>query len=107
MLLQDHRDFRLLWIAQLISQMGDKVYALTLSWWVLELTVSPETPQGDPSRVGYMMAVGALAATVFGPWLGTLADRYPRGAALFPKVAAYFHWADRTHELGVHPAGSE
>lgn len=78
MLLQDHRDFRLLWIAQLISQMGDKVYALTLSWWVLELTVSPETPQGDPSRVGYMMAVGALAATVFGPWLGTLADRYPR-----------------------------
>lgn len=38
-------------------------------------------------------------------WLAELlADRYPRGAALFPKVAAYFHWADRTHELGVHPA---
>ncbi len=78
MLLKTHRDYRFLWLAQLISQMGDKVYALTLSWWVLELTVSPAMPEGDPSRVGYMMAVGALAATVFGPWLGTLADRYPR-----------------------------
>lgn len=78
MLLKTHRDFRLLWLAQVISQLGDKVYALTLAWWVLELTVSPSYPQGDPSRVGYMLAVGALAATFLGPWLGTLADRYPR-----------------------------
>jgi MFS family permease len=68
----------MLWLAQLVSQMGDKIYALTMAWWVLELTVSPQTPQGDPSRVGYIMAVGALAATLFGPWLGTLADRFPR-----------------------------
>lgn len=78
MLLRDHADFRLLWLAQVVSQLGDKVYALTLSWWVLELTTTPEDPLGDPSRVGYMMAVGALAATLFGPWLGTLADRFPR-----------------------------
>lgn len=38
-------------------------------------------------------------------WLAQLlADRYPRGAGLFPKVADYFHWSDRAHELGVHPA---
>lgn len=78
MLIRTHSDFRWLWLAQVVSQMGDKVYALAISWWVLELTVSPATPHGDPSRVGYMMAVGALAATFFGPWLGTLADRYPR-----------------------------
>jgi DHA3 family macrolide efflux protein-like MFS transporter len=77
-LIKTHRDFRYLWLAQLVSQLGDKIYALTLSWWVLELTVSPENPKGDPARVGYMMAVGALAATFFGPWLGTLADRFPR-----------------------------
>lgn len=78
MLIKTHRDFRYLWLAQLVSQMGDKIYAITLSWWVLELTVSPQDPKGDPARVGYMMAVGALAATFFGPWLGTLADRFPR-----------------------------
>ncbi|PKQ00575.1 MAG: hypothetical protein CVT74_03320 [Alphaproteobacteria bacterium HGW-Alphaproteobacteria-13] len=38
-------------------------------------------------------------------WLAQLlAERYPRGVALFPRVAEYFHWADRAHELGVHPA---
>ncbi len=78
MLIRTHPQFRLLWLAQLVSQLGDKIYALALSWWVLELTVSPQDPLGDPARVGYMMAVGALAATFFGPWLGTLADRFPR-----------------------------
>lgn len=38
-------------------------------------------------------------------WLAQLlADRYPRGASLFPRVADTFHWADRAHELGIHPA---
>lgn len=38
-------------------------------------------------------------------WLAQLlADRYPRGAALFPRVAEAFHWAERAHELGIHPA---
>lgn len=78
MLIRTHSDFRRLWLAQVVSQLGDKVYALAISWWVLELTVSTAHPHGDPSRVGYIMAVGALAATFFGPWLGTLADRYPR-----------------------------
>jgi MFS family permease len=78
MLIRTHSDFRLLWLAQVISQLGDKVYALALSWWVLELTVSAEHPEGDPSRVGYIMAAGALAATFFGPWLGILADRFSR-----------------------------
>lgn len=38
-------------------------------------------------------------------WLAQLlADRFPRGADLFPKVAEYFHWPERAHELGIHPA---
>ncbi|WP_411340874.1 hypothetical protein V6U71_02665 [Sphingopyxis sp. J-6] len=38
-------------------------------------------------------------------WLAQLlAERFPRGADLFPKVAEYFHWAARAHELGIHPA---
>lgn len=78
MLLRTHTDFRLLWLAQVISQLGDKVYTLTLAWWVLELTISPQNPEGDPSKVGYILAAGALAATLLGPWLGSLADRHSR-----------------------------
>lgn len=38
-------------------------------------------------------------------WLAQLlAERYPRGAALFPRVAEHFHWGTRAHELGIHPA---
>ena len=38
-------------------------------------------------------------------WLAQLlADRYPRGAALFPRIAEHFHWGARAHELGIHPA---
>lgn len=38
-------------------------------------------------------------------WLAQLlAERYPRGADLFPRISAYFNWEDRVHELGIHPA---
>lgn len=91
MLIRTHKDFRFLWLAQVVSQLGDKVYALTLAWWVLELTVTPENPRGDASQVGYMLAVGALAATAFGPWLGSLADRFSRRALMI--------WADLARAL--------
>lgn len=85
-LIRSHADFRMLWLAQVVSQLGDKIYALTLAWWILELTVTPENPQGDASQVGYMLAVGALAATLFGPWLGSLSDRFSRRSLMI--------WAD-------------
>lgn len=81
-LIRDHADFRRLWLAQVVSQLGDKVHTLTVAWWVLELTASARHPQGDPSQVGYVMAVGALAATLFGPGLGWLADRFPRRSVM-------------------------
>lgn len=38
-------------------------------------------------------------------WLAQLlAERYPRGAAFFPRVADHFQWGARAHELGIHPA---
>lgn len=38
-------------------------------------------------------------------WLAELlAQSFPRGAALFPRVAERFQWHERAHELGIHPA---
>lgn len=38
-------------------------------------------------------------------WLAELlADRHPRAARLFPRIADHFHWHTRAHELGIHPA---
>lgn len=38
-------------------------------------------------------------------WLAELlAQRYPRAARLFPRIAERFEWNERAHELGIHPA---
>lgn len=38
-------------------------------------------------------------------WLAQLlAERFPRGAAFFPRIAEHFEWGTRAHELGIHPA---
>ncbi len=38
-------------------------------------------------------------------WLAQLlAERYPRGEALFSRIAEHFEWGARAHELGIHPA---
>ena len=38
-------------------------------------------------------------------WLAQLlAERFPRGAAFFPRIAEHFQWGERVHELGIHPA---
>jgi len=38
-------------------------------------------------------------------WLAQLlAERFPRGAPFFPRIAEHFQWGERAHELGIHPA---
>ena len=66
-----HRDFRIFWLAQLLSLTGTWLQSLGQAWLVLELT-------GSPFRLGL---VGALQ---FGPFLvlsfvaGVVVDRLPK-----------------------------
>jgi MFS family permease len=66
-----HRPFALLWSGQTISRLGDSLYRIALSWWVLEKT-------------GSAAAMGAVALFTFAPMLlflligGVLVDRLPR-----------------------------
>ena len=71
-----HRDFRLLWLSQLVSQTGSQMQTVALHWHVYVLTRSP-------------LALGALGLTrvlpiiVFSLFGGVTADRYDRRRVMF------------------------
>jgi MFS family permease len=66
-----HRPFALLWTGQTVSRLGDSLYRIALSWWVLEKT-------------GSATAMGAVAIFSLAPMLfflligGVVVDRLPR-----------------------------
>jgi MFS family permease len=71
-----HRDFRLLWLSQLVSQTGSQMQTVALHWHVYLLTRSP-------------LALGALGLTrvvpivLFSLWGGVAADRLDRRRVMF------------------------
>ena len=92
-------DFRRLFIGRVVSAVGDKFFSIAIAWWVL-------TKAGENSRfhLGLIMAVNVLPVIVFGPLLGTLADRSDKRRVMLAADAARavlmlalagFLWADR------------
>lgn len=65
-----YRDYRLLWICTLGIYVGHWIEAVVVSWLVLELTDSP-------FLVGLLGAC-RFVAMFFGPFFGTISDRYNR-----------------------------
>jgi MFS family permease len=70
-----NRNFSLLWAGQIVSQIGDKFYAIALAWWILEKTNSP-------SMMGTFLIAAVLPSLLFGPIAGGLIDRWNRKAIL-------------------------
>lgn len=66
-----NRNFTLLWVGKIISQLGDKFYAIALAWWILIKTNSPVT-------MGLFLFVSAFPAILLGLYGGVLADRLNR-----------------------------
>ncbi len=65
------RDFRLLWMGQVIAWSGDSIYQIGLLWLILEMT-------GSQSLAGIITAIGYLPALLLGLFLGVLADVWDR-----------------------------
>lgn len=66
-----NRNVTMLWLAQMISYMGDAVYQIALIWLIFDITGS--------STVTGMVAMSAyLPAMLFGLLGGVLADKYDR-----------------------------
>jgi MFS family permease len=76
-----HRDFRLLWLSQLVSLTGSQMQTVALHWHVYVLTRSA-------------LALGALGLTrvvpiiLFSLWGGVTADRHDRRRVMFLAQAA-------------------
>ena len=64
-----NRNFRLLWIGQGTSLLGDQFYLIALPWLVLKLT-------GDPLALGTVLALTGLPRALFMLVGGAITDRF-------------------------------
>jgi DHA3 family macrolide efflux protein-like MFS transporter len=66
-----NRDFLILWQGQLVSALGDVVYAIALGFWVLGAT-------GSTAIMGSLMAAATLPRVLVSPVAGVVVDRTNR-----------------------------
>ena len=75
------RDFRLLWLGQATSLLGDQFHFIALSWLVLQLT-------GDPLALGLVLALAGIPRAIFTLVGGAVTDRFsPRAVMLISDIA--------------------
>ena len=66
-----HRPFAALWCGQTLSRVGDSLYLLTVSWWLVQHT-------GSPAAVGRLFIVSLIPTVLFLLIGGALVDKLPR-----------------------------
>lgn len=70
-LLRENRNFRRLWLAQIVSEIGDWFYTLAIYSLLLQLT-------GHASSVAIALVLQVLPQTFIGPTAGVVNDRISR-----------------------------
>ena len=78
-----NRDFRLLWIGEGISVLGDHFYMIALPWLVLQLT-------GDSLAMGTVLALSAVPRALLMLVGGALTDRFSPRSLMLASNAARF-----------------
>jgi MFS family permease len=69
------RSFLLLWQGQLVSILGDVIYAIALGFWILATT-------GSTALMGGLMAASTLPRILVSPVAGVVVDRFDRRALM-------------------------
>ena len=91
-----HRPFALLWTGQTTSRLGDSLYRIALSWWVLEKT-------GSAVAMGTVLVFSQIPMLIFLLIGGVVVDRLPRIRIMFISdvlsglviaFVAVFSWLD-------------
>lgn len=65
------RNFGLVWLSQLVSQVGDGISNLALLWFVYSIT-------GSPVKTTVIGLLHTIPPIVFGPFIGVYVDRLPK-----------------------------
>ena len=71
-----HRDFRLMWVGQSVSLIGDQCYFVALPWLVLQLT-------GSGLALGTVLMTAAIPRAVLMLLGGAVSDRFPPRWVMF------------------------
>ena len=74
-LVRDNRNFRLLWIAQIVSELGDWFYSVAIYSFLLEVT-------GSAQMVAWALVVQVLPQFFVSPAAGVVNDRVRRKAVM-------------------------
>src|ERR1700674_4131509 len=74
-LLRGNRNFRRLWMAQIVSEIGDWFYTLSIYTLLLQLT-------GHASSVALALVLQVLPQTFVGPMAGVVNDRLRRKSVM-------------------------
>ena len=69
---------RLVFLAQLISVAGDRMFAIALAWWV----VSKDDLANREFMLGLLLAASTLPIALSGPLLGPLIDKFNRRSCM-------------------------
>jgi MFS family permease len=70
-----HRDFRRLWLSQLVSVTGSQMQVVAINWHVYQLT-------GSPLALGAVGLTRVVPILLFSLAAGVMADRYDRRRVL-------------------------
>ena len=76
-----HRDFRWLWISQLVSQTGSQMQVVAINWHIYLLTHSA-------LALGFVGLTRVVPVILFSLWGGILADRLDRRRLMFATQSA-------------------
>lgn len=70
-----NKNFTLLWSGKIISQLGDKFYAIALAWWIMQKT-------NLPTIMGLFLLTTILPSVLLGFFAGALTDRWNKKAMM-------------------------
>ncbi len=89
-----YRQFFRLWLGQVTSQAGNKIYQIAIFWWIIN-----NNPMHGGFALGAFMVAGALPSLLFCNLIGRVVDRMPAKKMLVTcdiissGLLAYIGWA--------------
>lgn len=100
-----HRQFFRLWLGQVTSQAGTRVYQIAIVWWILNMSA-----ENSGFSLGIFLVAGALPALLFFKLIGRVVDRVPAKVMLVScdllsaALMGYAAWALANQSLTLNAA---